>query len=214
MNTKKFILHVVLYSTFFFSVSVYAQTITIGTQVWMTQNLNVDKFRNGDPIPQAKTEGEWKSYGEAGEAAWCYYDNDPKNGEKYGKQYNWFAVSDPRGLAPQGWHIPSDDEWKVLTDYLGGKEKAGAKMKGKSGWRNDGNGTNSSGFSGLPGGYRGYDGKFVDIGYYGYWWSSTEDGTEDGTYNAWFRYLSYNRGNVGRHINDKGVGFSVRCVRD
>ncbi len=211
MKTSKFILQVVLFSTIFFSVSVYAQTITIGTQVWMIKNLNVDKFRNGDPIPEAKTPGEWKAYGQAGEAAWCYYDNDPKNGEKYGKLYNWYAVSDPRGLAPQGWHIASDDEWKVLTDYLGGEQKAGAKMKAKSGWVNDGNGTNSSGFSGLPGGLRGYVGTFGYVGENGGWWSSSDDSA----LNAWRRQLGYYDGEVfrGSYV-DKGNGLSVRCLRD
>jgi uncharacterized protein (TIGR02145 family) len=184
--------------------------VTIGKQVWMTQNLNVDKFRNGDPIPEAKTQGEWEAYGDAGEAAWCYYDLDPKNGKKYGKLYNWFAVSDPRGLAPQGWHIPSDDEWKGLTDYLGGELKAGAKMKGKSGWRNDGNGTNSSEFSGLPGGNRFFIGTFDGVGYYGYWWSSTETKSID----AWYRALNYSKGSVYRGGSSKTDGFSGRCVRD
>jgi uncharacterized protein (TIGR02145 family) len=212
MNTKKFILHVVLFSTILFSASVYAQSITIGTQVWMTQNLNVDKFRNGDPIPEAKTPGEWKAYGDAGEAAWCYYDNDPKNGEKYGKLYNWFAVSDPRGLAPQGWHIPSDDEWKVLTDYLGGEHKAGAKMKAKSGWSNDGNGTNSSGFSGLPGGDRVWDGSFNGVGGSGSWWSSMEFDARRSY--AWARNLNCGLGSVSRLRQFKRYGFSVRCLRD
>jgi uncharacterized protein (TIGR02145 family) len=210
MKTSKFILQVVLFSIIFFSVSVYAQSITIGTQVWMTKNLNVDKFRNGDPIPEAKTLGEWKAYGDAGEAAWCYYDNDPKNGEKYGKLYNWYTVSDPRGLAPQGWHIPSDDEWKALTDYLGGEQKAGAKMKAKSGWVYDGNGTNSNGFSGLPGGFRYFNGSFYSIGYFGYWWSSTENKTIF----VWSRLLYYNSDVVNRYYFNKSNGFSVRCLRD
>jgi uncharacterized protein (TIGR02145 family) len=112
MKKAKILINVFVVS--FLTSYLNAQTITIGTQVWMTENLNVEKFRNGDPIPEAKTEGEWKAYGEAGEAAWCNYDNDPKNGEKYSKLYNWYAVSDPRGLAPQGWHIPSDEEWGCL----------------------------------------------------------------------------------------------------
>ena len=89
----------------------YAQTITIGTQVWMTKNLDVATFRNGDPIPQAKTDEEWEKAGENQQPAWCYYDNDPANGAKYGKLYNWYAVNDSRGLAPVGYHIPSDAEW-------------------------------------------------------------------------------------------------------
>ena len=132
--------------------------VKIGQQVWMAQNLNVDKFRNGDIIPEAKTAAEWEKAGENKQAAWCYYNNDPSNGITYGKLYNWYAVNDPRGLAPKGWHIPSDKEWTDLTDYLGGKEQAGAKMKSKEGWIENGNGTNESGFNGLPGGYRRFNG--------------------------------------------------------
>jgi len=151
--------------------------VTIGKQVWMTQNLNVDKFRNGDPIPQARTGEEWNRAGTNKQPAWCYYNNDPANGAKYGKLYNGYAVSDSRGLAPVGYHIPSDAEWTTLTDYLGGIEKAGAKMKSKQGWAKNGNGTNSSGFSGLPGGFRHFDGSFNYIGLYGHWWSSAEGST-------------------------------------
>jgi len=193
-----------------FTLQSYAQTVTIGTQVWMTKNLNVSTFRNGDPIPQAKTNEEWKAYADAGEAAWCYYENDPANGVKYGKLYNWYAVSDSRGLAPVGYHIPSDAEWTLLTDYLGGEEKAGAKMKSQQGWAEDGNGTNSSGFSGLPGGIRFDDGAFFYIGKNGYWWSCTE-GITDG---AWGRYLDYYSGSVDRRTSLKVEGFSVRCLRD
>lgn len=188
----------------------YAQEVTIGTQVWMTKNLNVDKFRNGDPIPEAKTIEEWKKAKENKQPAWCYYDTDPANGAKYGKLYNWYAVNDARGLAPKGWHIPTDAEWTLLTDHLGGSEVAGGKMKSTSGWNNNGNGTNSSGFSGLPGGYGIYDGTFYHIGKYGRWWSSTELNTRD----AWDRYLSYFNGSVNRRNDNLGGGMSVRCVSD
>ena len=192
------------------SLGLNAQTVTIGSQVWMTKNLDVAKFRNGDPIPEAKTDEEWKKAYENEQPAWCYYENDRTNGAKYGKLYNWYAVNDPRGLAPKGYHVPSDEEWTVLTDYLGGEEKAGAKMKSKTGWFKDGNGTNSSGFSGLPGGYRHYDGAFSFIGYYGYWWSSSEYAT----FSAWYRYLHYYYGNVNRYDSLKQDAFSVRCLRD
>jgi len=150
----------------------YAQTVTIGTQVWMTKNLDVTTFRNGDPIPQAKTDAEWQRAGKNQQPAWSYYNNDPANGAKYGKLYNWYAVNDLRGLAPKGWHVPSDDEWTILHDYLG--SDAGAKMKSKTGWNENGNGTNSSGFSGLPGGGRNDGGAVNGIGHVGYWWSSSE----------------------------------------
>jgi uncharacterized protein (TIGR02145 family) len=187
----------------------YSQTVTIGTQVWMTKNLDVATFRNGDPIPEAKTAEEWKRAGENQDPAWCYYDNDPANGAKYGKLYNWYAVNDSRGLAPVGYHIPSDDEWTILTDFLGGKI-AGTKMKSKSGWKKKGNGTNSSGFSGLPGGHRYLNGSFYSIGKNGYWWSSSEYLTRV----AWYRYLYYNNGNVYAFDYSEESGFSVRCLKD
>jgi uncharacterized protein (TIGR02145 family) len=191
-----------------------SKEVTIGKQVWMTENLNVDKFRNGDPIPEAKTDEEWKVYSNAEEAAWCYYRNDPANGEKYGKLYNWYAVNDPRGLAPVGYHIPTDEEWTALTDYLGGEEKAGVKMKSKNGWYDNGYGTNfgtnSCGFSGFPGGGRGISGTFDSIGKYGYWWSSSEGNT----FNAWHRRLYCSGGGVYRNFNYRSRELSVRCLRD
>lgn len=108
--------------------------VSIGNQVWMTENLNVDRFRNGDRIPQAKTSEEWRKAGANEQPAWCYFDNDPENGKKYGKLYNWYTVNDPRGIAPIGFHVPSDDEWVQLVDYLG--RDAGKKMKSKRGWDN------------------------------------------------------------------------------
>jgi uncharacterized protein (TIGR02145 family) len=115
-----------------------AQTVTIGTQVWTTKNLNVTTFRNGDPIPQAKTDAEWKAAGENKKPAWCYYDNNAANGAKYGILYNWYAVNDPRGLAPVGFHIPTDSEWDALVTFLGGEDVAGKKMKSTSGWESYG----------------------------------------------------------------------------
>jgi uncharacterized protein (TIGR02145 family) len=188
----------------------YAQTVTIDTQVWMTKNLDVATFRNGDSIPQAKTNEEWKKAGENHQPAWCYYNNAPANGAKYGKLYNWYAVNDSRGLAPVGYHVPSDAEWTKLTDFLGAGE-AGRKMKNTSSdWAQNGNGTNESGFSGLPGGYRGRSGIFYDVYSYGDWWSSTESITND----AWSRNLNYANSDVGRGNDDKTDGFSVRCLRD
>jgi len=188
--------------------------VTIGKQVWMSENLNVDKFRNGDPIPEAKTDEEWKKAGENKQPAWCYYNNNPDNGDRYGKLYNWFAVNDPRGLAPEGWKIPSDEDWTRLTDFLGGESVAGKKMKSTEFWaENDGesgNGTNESGFSGLPGGFRNYNGSFYFIGKNGFWWSSTEYNS----FNAWYRYLYYFDGDVTRSYNFKVEGLSVRCLRD
>jgi TolA-binding protein len=108
------------------------KSVKIGTQTWMAENLNVSTFRNGDPIMEAKTNEEWEKAGKEGKPAWCNYENDPKNGAKYGKLYNWYAVNDPRGLAPAGWHVPSDAEWTTLGDQLG--DEASNKMKSTSGW--------------------------------------------------------------------------------
>ena len=186
------------------------KTVKIGNQEWMAENLNTDRFRNGDPIPYVESDAEWKSAGENKQPAWCYYNNDPANGPQYGKLYNWYAVTDARGLCPTGWHIPSDDEWTMLANALGGEKEAGNKMKSKSGWAEAGNGTNSSGFSGLPGGYRNYDGTFYGIGKYGYWWSSTEYYTKVARYRLLFYFYGY----AGRYDSDKELGFSVRCLRD
>ena len=185
------------------------KSVKIGEQEWMTENLNVDRLRNGDPLPEAKTEGEWKRASENNNPSWCYYNNDPTNGEKYGKLYNWHAVNDSRGLAPEGWHLPSDDEWTTLTAFLAGKG-AGTKMKSTSGWKEDGNGTNESGFTGLPGGYRNSSCSYYDIGRSGFWWASTQANS----YNAWYRNLYYDFGNVTRSSFSKYCGFSVRCLKD
>ncbi|MFM7637742.1 MAG: fibrobacter succinogenes major paralogous domain-containing protein [Crocinitomicaceae bacterium] len=196
--------------------AIFSQTVTIGTQVsigtqvWMTKNLDVATFRNGDSIPQVKKDKEWKKAGENQQPAWCYYNNNQKNGKKYGKIYNWYAVNDPRGLAPVGYHIPSDAEWTQLTNYLGGVENAAAKMKNISGWAENGNGTNSSGFSGLPGGDRSGNGAFSYVGLNGSWWSSTEYVT----FTAWHRSLYYYNGILFRGNNYRSNGFSVRCLKD
>jgi len=186
------------------------KSVKIGPQVWAMENLNVDRFRNGDPIPQAKTDEEWERAGKNKQPAWCYYENDPKNGETYGKLYNWYAVNDPRGLAPEGWRIPTDTEWTKLSDYLGGEALACKKMKSTSGWANNGNGTNSSGFNGLPGGYRGSNGTFLNRSSFGDWWSASEYLTDY----AYGRELYSNFVTLIRSYFDKEKGFSVRCLRD
>jgi uncharacterized protein (TIGR02145 family) len=186
------------------------KTVKIGNQHWMKHNLNVDHFRNGDPIPHAKTDKEWGKAGENKQPAWCYYDNDSENGKKYGKLYNWFAVNDPRGLAPQGYHIPTDEEWEELVSYVGGKDVAGIKLKSQSRWKDNGNGTDEFGFTALPGGYRLGSGSFGYVGYYGLWWSATESGTNS----AWDRSVDYGSSNLSRYYNNKELGFSVRCLRD
>jgi uncharacterized protein (TIGR02145 family) len=189
------------------------KTVQIGTQVWMTKNRDVATFRNGDPIPEAKTKEEWKKAGNTMQPAWCYYNYDPANGAKYGKLYNWYAVNDKRGLAPVGYHIPSDAEWSQLIDYLGGEVVAGAKMKGgKLGYYAN----NESGFSGLPGGFCYLNGEFYGDGERCVWWSSTEyeDYSKDDTNSAWNRNTNFATEVVFRSQHSKESGFSVRCLKD
>jgi len=180
------------------------------SQIWAPTNLDVGTFRNGDLIPEAITAGEWEEAGVKQNPVWCYFNNDPANYAKYGKLYNWYAVNDPRGLAPAGWHIPSDHEWTLFINNLGGKDLAGKKMKSTSGWNNRGNGDNSSGFAGLPGGFRAYNGKYLNAGDFGYWWSFTEYNP----FSSWYHilYCSYNF--VYRDFYFKGYGMSVRCLKD
>ncbi len=196
-----------------------AKTVVIGNQEWMTENLNVVTFRNGDPIPQAATDEEWKNASANKQPAWCYYNNDSANGEKYGKLYNWYAVNDPRGMAPEGWRVPKNSEWNELTAILGGITQAGRKMKSSDGWKENGNGKNNSGFSALPGGSRSSSGNFEELGnitlagYNGYWWSSTID--NENTSKAWFCGLYYtDDGVVVSSGIDKGEGLSVRCLKN
>lgn len=185
------------------------KSVNIGKQVWMTENMNLSHFQNGDFIPEAKTAEEWRLAIEEKKPAWCYYNNDLQNGKKYGKLYNWHALVDPRGLAPLGWHIPSDEEWIKLAEFLGGKEIAGEKLKANSGWTEEGNGTDASGFGGKPGGFRYYNGFFY-IGKYSYFWSSTEASASS----AWSRVLYYNNSNLSRYFYSKRSGFAVRCIQD
>jgi len=183
--------------------------VTIGTATWAVANLNVSTFRNGDSIPEARTNKEWETAGESGKPAWCYYNNDPANGPKYGKLYNWYAVNDPRGLAPAGWALSSDTDWAKLTYYSGGQEAAGERMKSSSGWSEGNNGTNKSGFIGLPGGYRVENGTFLNLGSIGIWWSSTESKS----LSAIDHYLSMSS-SLGRSSSPRQRGESVRCLRN
>jgi uncharacterized protein (TIGR02145 family) len=185
-------------------------SVTIGSQVWMAENLNVDRFRNGDVIPEARTEEDWKRAVENKQPAWCYYGNVPANGAIYGKLYNWYAVNDPRGLAPEGWHVPTDAEWTMLSDGLGGSKVAGGKMKSTSGWEDNRSGTNASRFSGGPGGFRDDLGTYDRRGRGGHWWSATA--TTSGE--AWYRFLYYFDAEVIRYYSPLGYGYSVRCLRD
>ena len=188
-------------------------TITIGTQTWMTSNLKTTKYRNGDAISGPTfTNTAWAALTTE---AYCWHsDNYATYGTVYGALYNWYAVSDAKNIAPLGWHVATDAEWTTLTTYLGGESVAGGKLKeaGTSHWLSPNTeATNETGFTALPGGYRfSYDGTFINIGYYGNWWSSTEYGTSS----AWGRHMYYNSSNASRNFSSKVNGFSVRCIKD
>jgi uncharacterized protein (TIGR02145 family) len=211
MSRKKLKPVILLFIAVLFTQINFAQTVTIGTQVWMTKNLDVDKFRNGDPIPQAKTNAEWESAGKNKQPAWCYYDNNPLNGEKFGKLYNWYAVNDPRGLAIEGFHIPNDNEIAELTDFLGGEDldgfnAIGITLKSETGWEE--NGTNTSGFTALPGGKRDINNFYSHINLIGYWWTSTE--LSENIASFFSLYLDSSEGGGTR----KNLGMSVRCIKN
>lgn len=182
-------------------------TVKIGNQEWTTGNLSVSHYRNGDAIPQVQDSKEWAKLTTG---AWCYYEGDDNNNRIYGKLYNWYAVNDSRGLAPEGWHVSTDKEWTKLTDFLDGEKTAGEKLKSKEGWLENKLATNESGFSGLPGGMRDADGSFYDINKFGCYWTSTESSDIF----AYYRFLIYNYTDVARFDGIKARGFSVRCVRD
>ena len=186
-------------------------TVIIGNQVWMSENLKVTKYRDGTAIPTGLSNSEWEN---TTSGAYAVYDNNETHADTYGYLYNWYAVDDSRNIAPDGWHVPTDDEWTTLTDYLGGTSVAGGKMKetGTSHWNSPNTGaTNESGFTAFPGGYRyGSNGYYNDVGSYGYFWSSSEPHSS----NAWERKLYYDDSGVNRVNTIKKRGFSVRCVRD
>ena len=191
------------------AVSVLAD-ITIGTQVWESTNLDVTTYRDGTPIPEVTDPTAWASLTTG---AWCYYNNDPANEGTYGKLYNWYAVNDPRGLAPEGYHVPTVAEWTSLIDYLGGEDVAGGKMKstGTLLWLSPNTAaTNESGFSGLPGGGRNDGGTFAGVGRGATYWSSSLHSKE----NALICFLGNDNGHQGRLNFNRRYGFSVRCLRD
>lgn len=215
------------------------KTVVIGTQTWMAENLNVDRFKNGDQIPEAKTNDEWKKASENKQPAWCYLFNDPSNGQKFGKLYNWYAVNDPRGLAPEGYYIPTLDDWLLLEEYLGAD--AAERIKSKNGWNSfgcqecdgksdelkmtcsscsgvpknssrpfSGNGTNSSGFNALPGSLRWSDGDFLlKEGMSANWWTSTPK-TNVMSHTI---VLNYRAPGIRSGADINGYGRSVRCIK-
>lgn len=200
----------ILYSPVTFSVGATnpnpVATVTIGSQIWTARNLDVSTYSNGDVIPQVQDQA---AFALLTTGAWCYYNNDASNGPVYGKLYNGYAVNDPRGLAPVGFHIASDSEWNTLTTFLGGSGVAGGKMKATTIWNNPNTGaSNSSGFTALPGG--GAANGFIQMGNIGYFWTSTEVNTAINFY----MYLDTYSVGVGTESGPKPWGCSVRCIKD
>jgi len=199
----------------------YYNTVQIGNQCWLKENLNTSHYRDGAVIPKVTDNTAWSNLGTD---AYCWYNNDSASyNNVYGKLYNWYSVSDSRILAPAGWHVATDSEWNIMEKFLDNAVDTtatglvgtdiGGKLKetGTTHWSSPNTGeTNSSGFSALPGGLRLYNGTFYAIGGGGYWWSATE---YDATF-AWSRLLHYNNSQVFRNNPNKRYGFSVRCVRD
>jgi uncharacterized protein (TIGR02145 family) len=186
------------------------KTVKIGTQIWMAENLSAEKFSNGDPIPLAETDADWKKAAKEGKAAWCFYNNAYSYGDQYGKLYNGFTITDSRNVCPAGWHVPTNEEWKTLENYVGGSVVGGIKMKAVAGWNAVGGATNSSGFSALPGGIRFNISQFVYMGRNGYWWSSTPHGSGK----AWSRFLSDADTFIYLRSFHKKSGLSVRCIKN
>jgi len=196
-------------------------TITIGTQIWLVENLKTTHYRNGDAIANVTDNTTWNNLTTGG---YCDYNNNSNNVSTYGRLYNWYAVNDSRNIAPAGWHVATDNDWKILEIFLGMSQQAadstmvwrgtdqGNKLKeaGNTHWLSPSAGTNSSGFSAFPGGYRFNSGSFTNMGSNGLWWTSTVYNT---TF-AWYRDISYNKPNVYRSYHYKNFGFNVRCVKD
>ncbi len=195
----------------------YASIVLDNGQEWMTENLRTAVYANGDPIPNITDNTQWSNLTTG---AWTHYNNDIQYENPYGKLYNWYVADDPRNVCPNGWHLPTDEEWSLFINYIdslanGGSfgNIAGGKMKstGYEYWVSPNkNATNESNFSGLPGGYRRSNGTFNAIGANGRWWSSTEDFTNV----AWFRGLSYYYGDASRDFEHIRLGLSVRCLKD
>lgn len=196
-----FCLFLLLFSGLTACITPYADngpdSVILAGREWMAKNLDVERYRNGDPVRHAATEEEWRDAIAKEEGVWCYYENDESNGRRYGKLYNWYAVNDPKGLAPEGWHIPSDAEWQALVDELGGDEAAGSELRERKG------------FHAIAAGSRNCLGIFYGQGMYAYFWTSSEAGQ----YEAWDREIAAS-GNAVRKIKvNKSIGFSVRCVK-
>ncbi|MCX6335307.1 MAG: fibrobacter succinogenes major paralogous domain-containing protein [Bacteroidia bacterium] len=187
-------------------------TVAIGTQVWMVENLKTTKYNDGTSIPLVTVEAAWSNLTTPG---YCFYDNDAgTNKATYGAIYNWYTVNTGK-LCPTGWHVPSDAEWTTLTNFLGGEYVAGGKLKqsGISLWSSPNDGaTNWSGFTALPAGYRQEAGSFCNINDDDFWWSTTTSTSQ--ITKAWSRGVNYNYPYVYNDFYLKSFGYSVRCLRN
>lgn len=184
--------------------------IGIGDQIWMKENLKTTKYSDGTLIPNITNDLEWKNLSSG---AYSWYNQDISYKNDYGALYNSYAVLDSRKLCPSGWHVPTDAELTILTDYLNGETIAGGKLKeaGTTHWLSPNTGAeNSSNFLALPGSNRDYNGTFANIGKVGYWWSSSQADI----YTLWGRSMYYNNSSIYRAPFDKNFGFSVRCIKD
>lgn len=185
------------------------ETVNIDENIWMAENLRVTRYRTGDPIPYIDGMAEW---GALENGAVVHYENADIYNNMYGKLYNWYAAIDRRGICPIGWRVPTEEDWTALANSLGGIETAGGKMKarGTRDWANPNvAATNESGFSGLPGGTRRYDGEFMGIGEIGFWWSATQTGPVS----AWSRGLYHAERRLIKANHSKNHGFSIRCIK-
>jgi len=193
-------------------------TVTIGTQVWMVENLKTTRYRDGSAIPKINDSATWSNLTTG---AYCDYSNIPGNSTTYGRLYNWYVINDSRNIAPAGWHVPTDGEWDIMEKYLDNTVDTtatglagtdiGGKLKetGTTHWASPNTGaTNSSGFTALPGGFR--SGVFFGFGSNACWWSATESTVT----NAWDRYLSSDNAKVDRGSYGKIDGYSIRCIKD
>ncbi len=181
-------------------------TIIIGTQVWMTENLKTTKYNDGKLIPNVTVDSIWSKLKTD---AYSWYNNDSTTTKAtLGALYNWNTINTGK-LCPTGWHVPSDKEWRHLTDYLGGENVAGSDLKTTTGWNKGGNGTNSSGFSAIPAGYRSSKGSFSSRGISGYWWSSTPNPE-----NSWYCVIFSKDFTAYKYYGQRESGFSVRCVKN
>ena len=176
----------------------------------MKDNLNVERFRNGDVIQNAKTAQEWRIANANGEPAWCYYDNKFDETQNFGKLYNWYAVNDIRGLAPAGWRVASASEWDQVVNFLGGANDAGGKLKSSSDWDDNGNGSNESGFNAFPSGSIDENGVFDGFGQSAGFWTSSESDKLDARYVL----LMYLNNNIYDLRGSKNQGLSVRCIKE